>query len=68
MIQRNAADVTPEELSMQDAFIEGQRAGHLGLGAGMNPYQHGCFEHDEWERARSCVIGAFLNKPLRRTA
>lgn len=66
--KRAAAGISPEALSLQDAFIEGQRAGHLGLSAGLNPYQTGCLEHHEWERARSCVIGAFLNGSLRRIA
>lgn len=65
--KRNASGISPEILSMQDAHIEGQRAGHLGLSASLNPYQAGCPEHDEWERARSCVIGAYLNN-LRRVA
>lgn len=65
--KRNASGISPEILSMQDAHTEGQRAGHLGLSASLNPYQAGCPEHDEWERARSCVIGAYLNN-LRRVA
>jgi hypothetical protein len=65
--KRNAAGVSPEVLSLQDAAIEGARAGHLGLSASLNPYQAGCEEHDVWERARSCVIGAYLNN-LRRVA
>jgi hypothetical protein len=65
--KRNASQTSPEILSLQDAHIEGQRAGHLGLSASLNPYQAGCPEHDEWERARSCVIGAYLNN-LRRVA
>lgn len=68
MNARNAAGMTPEELSLQDAFIEGQRAGHLGLAGGLNPYQTGCLEHDEWERARTSVIGAFLSNLKRITA
>lgn len=65
--KRNASQTSPEVLSLQDAYIEGQRAGHLSLSASLNPYQNGCAEHDEWERGRSCVIGAFLNN-LRRVA
>lgn len=65
--KRNAAQTSPELLSLQDARIEGARAGHLGLSASLNPYQDGCAEHAEWESARSCVIGAYLNN-LRRVA
>lgn len=59
--------LSPEELSLQDAAIEGRRAGHLGLSAGLNPYQCGCPEHEAWENARTCVIGAWLSN-LRRIA
>lgn len=65
--KRNAIQTSPEILSLQEAYIEGQRAGHLNLSASLNPYQAGCPEHDEWERGRSNVIGAFLNN-LRRVA
>jgi hypothetical protein len=58
---RTYAGISPEELSIFDAAMEGQRAGHLGLSASLNPYQSGLAEHAAWERARSCVIGANLN-------
>lgn len=61
MNARNAAGMTPEELSLQDAFIEGQRAGVAFRSASLNPFQHDTREHAEWERGRSCVIGARLN-------
>lgn len=64
--KRAASGSSAELLSLQDAYIEGQRAGHLGLSASLNPYQAGCLEHDEWERARACVVGAWLNGGLRR--
>lgn len=54
------------EASLQDAYIEGQRAGHINLAAEMNPYQDGYPEHAAWERGRSCVIGAWLNGSLRK--
>lgn len=59
--KRNAAGTSPEVLSMQDAFCEGQRAGQVGISASLNPYQLGVPEYAEWERARSAVIGARLN-------
>lgn len=61
MAQRQAAGTSPEVLSMQDALVEGQRAGQLGLSASLNPNQAGTPEYAEWERGRSCVIGARLN-------
>jgi hypothetical protein len=64
--KRNAAGVSPEILSLQDAASKAQRAGHLGLSASLNPTKPAA-KHDEWERARSCVIGAYLNN-LRRIA
>jgi hypothetical protein len=67
--KRGASGLSPEQLSLQDAFSEGQRAGGFGHGASMNPYQDGCPEHREWERARMAVIGAALNKAfIRRSA
>ncbi len=59
-VQR-AIDDKVEAASMQDAFIEGQRAGRLGLASSLNPWQHNTREYAEWERGRSGVIGAALN-------
>lgn len=66
--KRNASGVSMETLSLQQAFIEGQRAGLKGWGPNMNEYQAGTPEHDEWERARSAAIGARLNGYNRRVA
>lgn len=52
MTPRNAAGISPEELSIQDAFVEGSRAGSMGLSASLNPYQDRTPEHDAWERGR----------------
>ncbi len=49
---RTAYGTSPEELSLQDARIAGVKAGHLGHGASMNPYQDYTPEHKEWESAR----------------
>jgi hypothetical protein len=65
--KRNACQISPEILSLQEARIDGQRAGHLGLSASLNPYQDGCPEHDIWESSRSLVIGAYLAN-LKRVA
>lgn len=54
--KRNASQTSPEILSLQDAFIEGQRAGHLGLSAGLNPWQDGYPEHNEWLRGWRSAI------------
>jgi hypothetical protein len=64
---RTAAGFSPEELSLQDAAMEGHRAGRLGLSASLNPYQSGCAEHAAWEVGRNCAIGAYLNN-LRKIA
>lgn len=61
MAQRQASGTSPEVLSMHDALVEGQRAGQLGLSASLNPNQASTPEYAEWERGRSCVIGARLN-------
>lgn len=50
-----------EAAALQDAFMDGQRAGQLGLSAGLNPWQRGTGQSSEWERGRSAVIGARLN-------
>lgn len=52
MTPRNAAGISPEELSIQDAFMEGLRAGAMQLSPSLNPYQEGCAEHQSWERGR----------------
>lgn len=48
--------MTPDELSIQDAFQEGQRAGMLALSPSLNPYQDDTPEHAEWERARLAAL------------
>lgn len=64
--KRAASGYSPEQLSLQDAFIAGQQAGLRGNGANLNPYDHGTPEHAEWERARSGAQGAMLNGPISR--
>lgn len=46
--KRNAAGTSPEILSIQDAFAEGQRATDNDV----NPFQDGTPEYDAWERGR----------------
>jgi hypothetical protein len=53
---------TPDELSMMQAAMEGQRAGQMSHGASMNPYQDNTREHAEWERCRMATIGSMLNR------
>lgn len=55
--KRAAAGMSAEQLSLLDAFIEDGRAGYIGTAAGLNPYQHGTPEHDEWERGRMGALG-----------
>ena len=62
---KHASGLSPEELSLQDAAIEGRKAGALGNGASMNPYQAGIAEHAEWERHRVLGLGALLAYPRR---
>lgn len=52
MNKRNAAGISPEELSLQDAFMEGMRAGGMQLSPSLNPYQDSTPEHAAWERGR----------------
>lgn len=66
--KKHSSGISIEELSLMDARVEGQRAGHLGLSASLNPYDPSYPEHKAWEEARSCVIGAWLNGSLRRIA
>lgn len=62
---RHASGISPEELSLQDAFMDGQRQGLVGIAAGLNPYQLGTPEYAEWERGRFTAFGTLL---LRKTA
>lgn len=57
---RHASGMSPEELSLLDAFCEGQRAGVMNLAAGLNPYAPLTPESAEWERGRAAAIGAWL--------
>ena len=66
--KRAASGISAELLSLQQAFVEGQRAGMLGLTAGLNPYDHAEPESEEWERARAAIISARLRYSLRKTA
>jgi hypothetical protein len=52
---------TPDELSLQQAQSEGQRAGEMSLPPALNPYQDDQPEHDVWEKARLAIIGYRLN-------
>lgn len=59
--KRASAGISPEILSLQEAFLEGQRAGARGNGASLNPFQDDTPEHGEWNRGRLSAIGAALN-------
>lgn len=56
-----------DEMSLQDAFAQGQRAASFSHGATMNPFQAETPEHAEWERGRMGALGMQAN-PTRRTA
>lgn len=45
-----------------DAFFEGQRAGKLGLGAGLNDYAPGTPEHAEWMRAYQQALARYMER------
>jgi hypothetical protein len=63
---RTAYGMSPEELSIYEAYLEGARAGMRGLSPSLNPYQDTCLEHHEWNRGRmAALVGQSLN---RRTA
>jgi hypothetical protein len=64
-VTRTASGISPEELALQDAYLEGVRSGRLGHGASMNPYLDFFQEHHEWNRGRLAALGQSLN---RRTA
>lgn len=54
--KRRASGMSPEELSIQDAYEEGQRAGHLGRAASFNPYIYPQSPQSQaWERGRSAA-------------
>jgi hypothetical protein len=61
MEKRNAAGITPDELSVQDAYMEGQRAGASNIAAGLNPYKDTQSpEYQAWERGRAATVGMRL--------
>lgn len=61
--KRRASGYSPEELSLQDAYMEGQRAGSLGTAAGLNPYSDpGSSHYQAWERGRSAAEGYRRNR------
>ncbi len=64
--KKHASGISIDELSLMDARADGRRAGHLGLSAGLNPYDPSFPEHQAWEEGRTCVIGMWLNSGLKR--
>jgi hypothetical protein len=63
---RTAYGVSPEELSLTDAYFEGQRLGMSGFGREMNSFDPGTPEFHECERGRLNAIGARLGQQQRR--
>lgn len=57
---RTAYGISPEELSLQDAAIEGAKAGQMGFGASLNPYQDNTPEHREWDEKRMQALASRL--------
>lgn len=61
--KRRASGYSPEQLSIQDAYMEGQRAGSIGTSAGLNPYCDPSSTHYQaWERGRSAAEGYRRNR------
>lgn len=61
--KRRASGYSPEELSIQDAYMEGQRAGSLQTAAGLNPFSDPASPHYQaWERGRSAAEGYRRNR------
>ena len=55
--KRRASGFSPELLSLQDALMEGMRAGNIGAAAGLNPYSDPLSpEYKEWERGRFAAM------------
>ena len=67
---RHASSMSPEELSLIEAFSDGCRAGNRGSSPSLNPYDHGTREHAEWERGRFQTLGArlYASLPKRKCA
>lgn len=59
--KRAASGLSPEQLSLQEAFAEGARAAGFGHRASMNRYQDTVPEHAQWERGRLSALGAAVN-------
>lgn len=55
--KRNASGSSPEILSLQDAYLEGQRLGMAGFGPEMNTYAPGTPEWHECDRGRRNALG-----------
>lgn len=67
--KRHALGMSPEELSLQDAFLAGMRDGLNGVAAGCNPYSDPhCPEYQEWERGRRGAEAIRLSNLTRRAA
>lgn len=48
--------LTPDELSLQDARIDGAAAGRRGTAAALNPYDHETEEYAEWDKHRRLAL------------
>ena len=60
-VQRRLDDEV-EAAALADAFSEGARAGLMGFGASLNPWQSNTREHAEWERGRMSTLAQFLGR------
>lgn len=67
-MKRNASGTSPEALELQDALLDGMRAGERGSAAGLNPHPVGSPKHAEWLRGHRSVSARKLAADLRRRA
>lgn len=55
--KRAASGMSPEQLSIQDAYAEGSRAGAQGVAAGSNPWADPhCEQYKAWFRGWQAAI------------
>lgn len=59
-MEQTSGHPSADQLSREEAYWEGSRAGRAAFGASLNPYQDRTPEHDEWERGRANAVAAML--------
>lgn len=65
--KRAAFGLSPEQLSIQDAYAEGARAGTNGVRAGANPWKDiHCPQYAAWERGRAAAEVHYTDRYAKR--